>query len=389
MEMVIVDDRRIRIQPNQSAERFLADANPIEMTIYDAAWIQVDNRQEPNLHVERNPQQEAELVADCEKLLQKLENDLEELPQGMKGINARKGFLKAKCREEMLQKATNAEYVSGKWLLRLAVDNVLDIWKLIVVETLDGNLGTSSKISTNDFKGVWQICVYTKDFNDWADVERVGKHLLDLTHDQSRFTSYKPDIFTITDIYSGQKLDCCEYRIGTKSKATDFENLRQSGKKLMRLPEKDQESVATSSSSPVIIVGDDCSVNLDSLESMLLDMGFNAELVKSALLKCGGDINQAMDYINNQNHKKRKWEAENDQEYVATSSNKLASSSSAVHVDDDVLEVAIVDTTPDQFMNNLEKMQDMGYDVESVKLALQECNGDIGRAIDYIDNLEA
>ena len=72
---------------------------------------------------------------------------------------------------------------SGKWLVFVSKDRIDDLWGLVRQATEDGRLGASAKVSTvkpnpnasNPDKGV--ICVYTYDWRDRQDVERVRAEL--------------------------------------------------------------------------------------------------------------------------------------------------------------------------------------------------------------------
>ena len=89
----------------------------------------------------------------------------------------------------------------GKWLLFVNKRNIDDVWKLIRQETLDENLGSSSKVSTkkgwleHGMPEDYVICVHTPNSEDREDVDRVRNHLRQLG-----FTSqlgYKTDQATL------------------------------------------------------------------------------------------------------------------------------------------------------------------------------------------------
>ena len=74
----------------------------------------------------------------------------------------------------------------GKWLLFINKKNVDDVWKMIRQETINENLGSSSKVSTKKgwlSKGMpedYVICVHTPNSKDKEDVDRVRNHLRQL-----------------------------------------------------------------------------------------------------------------------------------------------------------------------------------------------------------------
>ena len=79
-----------------------------------------------------------------------------------------------------------AEREVGKWLFFEKVDRIDSIWEIIKNATEHGYLGPYSKVSTqkrsseNFDKNTFVICVYTEDFNNKEDINRVEKKLRDL-----------------------------------------------------------------------------------------------------------------------------------------------------------------------------------------------------------------
>lgn len=78
-------------------------------------------------------------------------------------------------------KKAKAERASGKWLIFEHISEVDATWKKIEIATLKGLLGPSAKVSTaksnpNAFdKTMKVICVYTEDFNNKLDIDRIAK----------------------------------------------------------------------------------------------------------------------------------------------------------------------------------------------------------------------
>jgi len=71
---------------------------------------------------------------------------------------------------------------SGKWLIFVSPDTVDDWWEIIKNRTEEGTLGAGAKVSTAlgaCLRGAKQhvICVYTKDYTDKEDVNRVRRAL--------------------------------------------------------------------------------------------------------------------------------------------------------------------------------------------------------------------
>ncbi len=78
------------------------------------------------------------------------------------------------------------ERESGKWLIFDHISEIDDTWKKVEVATIKGLLGPSAKVATakpnpNAFDPMTKvICVYTEDFNDKLDVDRIAKAIRSL-----------------------------------------------------------------------------------------------------------------------------------------------------------------------------------------------------------------
>lgn len=85
--------------------------------------------------------------------------------------------------EKHIFKKEKSERASGKWLIFEHVDKIDNLWTIIKQATESGLLGPSSKSSTAIINlnaqdvDIKVICVFTEDFNDKNDVERVEKNL--------------------------------------------------------------------------------------------------------------------------------------------------------------------------------------------------------------------
>ena len=91
----------------------------------------------------------------------------------------------------------------GKWLIYRDELEIDDLWAKIGKSLLKGKLGVSAKVSTAYSKSKrYVICVYTYNYLDIEDVEKVRKELLFLGVEET--LCYKPDIYTYLNIYSGK-----------------------------------------------------------------------------------------------------------------------------------------------------------------------------------------
>lgn len=100
----------------------------------------------------------------------------------------------------------------GKWLVYRVRSEIDGVRETIARATIEGDLGTSAKVSTKlQGRDRHLICVYTDDYLDLDDVNRVRDEL-----DALGFTErlcYKPDIYTYLGIYyRSTPLTACRYR---------------------------------------------------------------------------------------------------------------------------------------------------------------------------------
>ncbi|PYH39175.1 DUF1917 domain-containing protein [Aspergillus neoniger CBS 115656] len=112
-----------------------------------------------------------------------------------------------------LAKKTNV--VSGKWLLFVSAEKVDEVWGVVAEATAKGELGFGAKVATAAAAAVAGgeggsnktrlICIYTKDYEDRADVERVLRKMAawELVDLDGRPIYYKCDAYTHLDIKGG------------------------------------------------------------------------------------------------------------------------------------------------------------------------------------------
>ncbi|CAK1367071.1 UPF0696 protein [Cercospora beticola] len=93
----------------------------------------------------------------------------------------------------------------GKWMLFPGVANLEQYWCTVATATVEGRLGPTSKSAVlNPGNSDTLICVYTYDFSDRDDVERVLKALVDvgLCSAEGKPIYYKCDAYTYLGITS-------------------------------------------------------------------------------------------------------------------------------------------------------------------------------------------
>lgn len=97
-------------------------------------------------------------------------------------------------------KKPKSERESGKWLIFDHISEIDDTWEKVQSATIKGLLGPSSKVATakpnpNAFDPTTKvICVYTEDFNDKLDVDRVAKAIRTLGIENKLIYKFDRDI---------------------------------------------------------------------------------------------------------------------------------------------------------------------------------------------------
>ena len=94
---------------------------------------------------------------------------------------------------------------NGKWMLFPYSNNVDKAWRKVAKGTLDGTLGCSAKVATDDGSGSQRvICIYTEDFSNEKDVRRVLEKMQELHLTKAgQGIYYKCDAYTYLNIMSG------------------------------------------------------------------------------------------------------------------------------------------------------------------------------------------
>ena len=107
-------------------------------------------------------------------------------------------------------------------------DEVVQTWKSVVHGTIEGSLGIGAKVATEaGGKDTSRrlICIYTKDFSDMDDVQRVVEELvrLGLCPREGNGIYYKCDAFTYLGLESDNKY-------GLKASLYSSKDVLQQGK---------------------------------------------------------------------------------------------------------------------------------------------------------------
>lgn len=147
---------------------------------------------------------------------------------------------------------------SGKWLIFEHVSEIDNLWVKVREATMNGKLGGSSKTSTakpnpnafdNDFK---VICVYTADFLNEEDVQRIEKELrkigvenkliYKLDRDVGKYQKKGDKNLSQKISYSKKYYDTLKWlNDNTENKYIRFLNVSQRGKKRFRFQRLDMD----------------------------------------------------------------------------------------------------------------------------------------------------
>src|SRR5215475_12547949 len=77
----------------------------------------------------------------------------------------------------------------GKWLIHALRSNIDNLWRIVMLATEEGYLGSYSKVSTPSLPytaktNIHAICIYTYDRNDREDIMRIREALRELDIEQ-------------------------------------------------------------------------------------------------------------------------------------------------------------------------------------------------------------
>ncbi|KAJ6468941.1 hypothetical protein C8R45DRAFT_875799 [Mycena sanguinolenta] len=121
----------------------------------------------------------------------------------------------AELEKEIAQLAKATGMVAGKWMLFPTVEEANETWALVANATANNRLGIGAKIATagkEESDRCRLICVYTRDFTDKEDVQRVLLELVTMgcvpaekggSKSRGKGIHYKCDAYTHLDVYAG------------------------------------------------------------------------------------------------------------------------------------------------------------------------------------------
>jgi hypothetical protein len=125
------------------------------------------------------------------------------IPHSAREVVVISGKMEIPVRDEAIDKlAKETGLVIGKWLLYVSTAQIDEVWKKVAASTFKGELGIDAKVSTPlqaASSDKYLTCVYTKNYLDLDDVNRVRERLRQLGFLARLY--YKPDIYTYLNIY--------------------------------------------------------------------------------------------------------------------------------------------------------------------------------------------
>jgi len=180
-------------------ESWLKSNRPSHFSHIDYAWIQIENTN-PISPGYSSTHHDSLLSFDRKAYRPALEK-IENLVKGGKRVSS---IIKQSCVHTIQKIAQQQKCTVGKWMLFLKPQDADEQWEKIARATAQGELGCSAKINpTKDRVQDVVCCIYTSNFADKADVQRVLFALENMGFGIK--CGYKPDFYTYLDIYANNQ----------------------------------------------------------------------------------------------------------------------------------------------------------------------------------------
>lgn len=205
-------------QLSESVEEFLKRLPPLTTHVsLKCPWIFIAN---PHARSRPTDYDQGSFMQAAEGLLQGFTKEKTDIEKSMVGkakgtITKKLTPLRKVLEENLLAKAKETKFTSGKWMLFPYPEEVNEQWAIVAEATVNRELGTAAKVAPDNGDGDRTprlICVYTKDFSDMEDVKRVLERMVELglvkrrgAGGAERGIHYKADAFTELGIVSGNE----------------------------------------------------------------------------------------------------------------------------------------------------------------------------------------
>ncbi|KAK3753413.1 hypothetical protein QZH41_011969 [Actinostola sp. cb2023] len=171
----------------------------------EAEWIYVDNEQSWLAEVE---DEEVEDDEEDEEEKKRRDSLMSAMETEWEGLERECMYRRSKkfTAETLKNLAVKYKYTSGKWMIFASSEQIDDLWFTVAKAVVANKLGQAAKVSPKALapKLDHVICIYSEDFTDKSDVQRVEKGLRDAGIQVA--LKYKPDVYTTLDIYSKNTL---------------------------------------------------------------------------------------------------------------------------------------------------------------------------------------
>ncbi len=205
-------------QLHETLFSFLSRLPPSTTPLSTGPWIRMANPHRPTDRQDQGKHDIAGLKQEGHRLLENFSAQRRQLearhPEKPAGTITRMMRAARDLLEEDIVKLARLKNVKeGKWMLFPSPQNVDEVWAKVAKATWEGELGVGAKVATKKDDGDDEksersrlVCVYTRDFEDRADVARVLKKLVVLKlvgGEQGIF--YKCDAYTYLDVMGGNE----------------------------------------------------------------------------------------------------------------------------------------------------------------------------------------
>ncbi|CBF83560.1 DUF1917 domain-containing protein [Aspergillus nidulans FGSC A4] len=200
--------------PNESSTDFLKRVTPSTTREEDVGpWIYVHTDQ-----LARHKEDQAAFITKGLEALDEFvdqERKLREENDQKKGsaiaLSRKVKPLQRELERHVFEIARETNCITGKWMMFITPDQIDSYWQAVADATMKGLLGICAKVATlsgsDERNKARLMAVYTRDYDDIADVKRVLRKLVELklVKRGERPIYYKRDALTYLNIKSGNR----------------------------------------------------------------------------------------------------------------------------------------------------------------------------------------
>ncbi|KAI8895128.1 hypothetical protein BC833DRAFT_602332 [Globomyces pollinis-pini] len=188
----------IRMDPLDTINEYLNQYQPTSCPY----TIQVDSQTHPH---NRNPNTSLEPFIDAasEYINTTVNDTIIEWKHGI--YKRKKSDIGMEASQHIIELAIEYKVTEGKWMLDISPNQVDTIWNILALATYQSILGPKITVTYLPSRRIYHIDIYTVDFTDIDDVDRVLKEVrrLGLEEWGLRPLGYKPCCFSMLGIRFG------------------------------------------------------------------------------------------------------------------------------------------------------------------------------------------